>query len=167
MAFKLVFVSDKFVLSKNEMYIGKGYLSDGLFKLNVLTIVPKSINNNKLSTFAYIVKSFVWHGRLGHVNFNSLRRLINMNLIPKFTFDTSHRCEVCVESKMTKAPFHSTKRMTKPLELIHSDICDLKFVQTRGGKKYFITFIDDCTRYCYVYLLKSKDEAVEVFKLYK
>ncbi|KAL0552383.1 hypothetical protein IC582_011492 [Cucumis melo] len=95
--FKLVFVSDKFVLSKNEMYIGKGYLSDGLFKLNVLTVVPKSIINNKVSTFAYIVESFVWHDRLEHVNFNSLHRLINMNLIPKFTFDTSHRCEVCVE----------------------------------------------------------------------
>ena len=68
---------------------------------------------------------------------------------------------------MTKAPFHSIDRITKPLELIHSDICDLKFVQTRGGKKYFITFIDDCTKYCYVYLMRSKDEAIEMFKLYK
>ena len=68
---------------------------------------------------------------------------------------------------MTKAPFHSTKRITKPLELIHNDICDLKFVQIRGGKKYFITFIDDSTRYRYVYRLKSKDEAIEVFKPYK
>ncbi|WP_369123699.1 integrase catalytic domain-containing protein, partial [Clostridioides difficile] len=33
--------------------------------------------------------------------------------------------------------------------------------------KYFITFIDDCTRYCYVYLLKSRDEALEAFKTYK
>ena len=40
-------------------------------------------------------------------------------------------------------------------------------MQTRGGKKYFITFIDDCTRYCYVYLLQSKDEAIEMFKHYK
>ncbi|KAL4038513.1 hypothetical protein IC575_002134 [Cucumis melo] len=165
--FKLVFVSGKFVFFKNKMYMGKDYLSDGLFKLNVIEVIPKSINNNKVSTFAYIVESFVWHSRLGHVNFNSLLRLINTNLIPKFTFDTNHRCEVCVESKMTKAPFHSTERLTKPLELIHSDVCDLKFVQTKGGKKYFITFIDDYIRYCYVYLLKSKDEAIEVFKLYK
>ena len=43
----------------------------------------------------------------------------------------------------------------------------MKFVQTRGGKKYFITFIDDCTRYCYVYLLRSKDEAIEAFIQYK
>ena len=38
---------------------------------------------------------------------------------------------------------------------------------TRGDKKYFITFIDDCTRYCYVYLLNSKDEAMNMFIIYK
>ena len=40
-------------------------------------------------------------------------------------------------------------------------------MQTRCGNKYFITFIDDSTKYCYVYLLKSKDEALEKFILYK
>ena len=35
---------------------------------------------------------------------------------------------------MTKTHFHSTERISKPLELIHSDICDLKFVQTRVEK---------------------------------
>ena len=43
----------------------------------------------------------------------------------------------------------------------------MKFVQTRGSKKYFITFIDDSTKYCYVYLLRSKDEALEKFIEYK
>jgi transposase InsO family protein len=38
---------------------------------------------------------------------------------------------------------------------------------TRGGKKYFMTLIDDSTRYCYVYLLKTKDEALDFFKIYK
>jgi transposase InsO family protein len=38
---------------------------------------------------------------------------------------------------------------------------------TKGGEWYFITFIDDCTRFCYVYLLKSKDEALYYFKIYK
>ena len=55
----------------------------------------------------------------------------------------------------------------EPLDLIYTDIYDLKFMQTRGDKKYFITFIDDYTRYCQVYLLKSKDEAIEVLKYYK
>jgi hypothetical protein len=38
---------------------------------------------------------------------------------------------------------------------------------TKGGKKYFMTFIDDSTRYCYAYLLKTKDEALYFFKIYK
>jgi transposase InsO family protein len=40
-------------------------------------------------------------------------------------------------------------------------------VLTKGGKRYFMTLIDDSTRYCYVYLLKSKDEALNFFKIYK
>ena len=56
---------------------------------------------------------------------------------------------------------------TKPLDLIHSDICDLKLIQTRGGNKYFITLVDDSTKYYYVYLLKTKAEAIEKFVLYK
>ena len=55
----------------------------------------------------------------------------------------------------------------KPLDLIHTDVCDLKMVQSRGGNKYFITLVDDSTKYCYVYLLKSKDEALAKFILYK
>ena len=40
-------------------------------------------------------------------------------------------------------------------------------MQTREGKKYFIIFIDDSTRYYYLYQLKSKDEALDMFKYYK
>ena len=87
--------------------------------------------------------------------------------MPKFKIDANHKNEICVESKLTRASFHDIERSTEPLELIHSDTCDLKYVQTRGGKKYFVTFIDDCTRYCYVYLLRSKDEAFEKFMHYK
>ena len=66
-----------------------------------------------------------------------------------------------------KNSFHSIDQNTEHLGLIRSDLCDLKFMPTRGGKKYFITFIDDCTRYCYVYLLNSKDETMHMFLTYK
>ena len=48
--FKCVLVSDKVVISKNEMFIGKGYLNEGLLKLNVMVI--DSINKNS-SLFTY------------------------------------------------------------------------------------------------------------------
>ncbi|XXG54031.1 hypothetical protein AAC387_Pa03g2009 [Persea americana] len=161
--FKLVFESNKFVLTKSGMYMGKGYMSDGLFKMNVMTIVP-----NKKNSSAYMLESSnVWHGRLGHVNYDALRRLVNIECLPKCSFDSSIKCETCVEAKLTRTSFQSIEKTSEPLQLIHSDICDLKFVQTKGGKKYFLTFIDDCTKYYYVYLLRSKDEALKMFKHYK
>ena len=72
-----------------------------------------------------------------------------------------------MESKLARTSFQSIEKSSEPLELIHLDICDLKFIQTRGDKKYFLTLIDDCTRYCYVYLLRSKDETLEMFKHFK
>ena len=89
-----------------------------------------------------------------------------MECLPKFQIDPNHKCEICLESKLTRTSFRF-ERSSEPLELIHSDICDLKFIQTRGGKKYFLTLIDDCTRYCHVYLLRSKDEALEMFQHFK
>ena len=53
--FWLVFKSDKFVLSKSGMYVGKGYMSDDMWKLNVMTIIKSYIN--KVNTSAYIPKS--------------------------------------------------------------------------------------------------------------
>ena len=96
-----------------------------------------------------------------------MRKLINLNHIPTFQIDAKHKCETCVEAKLTRSSFQSIERHTEPLDLIHSDICDLKLIQKRGGNKYFITFVDDSTKYCYVYLLKSKGEAIEKFVLYK
>ena len=54
-----------------------------------------------------------------------------------------------------------------PLELVHSDLSEMNGVLTKGGKRYFMTLIDDSTRFCYIYLLKSKDEALHYFKIYK
>ncbi|GJX73502.1 retrovirus-related pol polyprotein from transposon TNT 1-94 [Tanacetum coccineum] len=163
--FRLVFESDKFVLSKNQMYVGKGYAVNGMFKLNVMVVMN---DINKMNSSAYLIESSnVWHGRLGHVNFNPMHRLIKFNSIPNFHIDLKYKCETCVEAKLTISSFKSVKRKTEPLDMIHTYICDLKSLPTKGGNKYFITFIDDCTKYCYVYLLKSKDEAIDKFVLYK
>ena len=77
------------------------------------------------------------------------------------------KCELCVKSKMIKKSFKSVDRSTNLLTLIHSDICELNGMLTRGENIFFITFIDDYSRYTYVYLLKHKDEAFAVFKNYK
>ncbi|GJT67805.1 reverse transcriptase domain-containing protein [Tanacetum coccineum] len=70
-------------------------------------------------------------------------------------------------TKITKKPFQNVKRKTEVLEPIHSDLCDLHDTPSLGNKKYFVTFIDDTSRFCYVYLLHTKDEALDKFKLFK
>ena len=99
--FRLVFESDKFVLTKRGMHVGKGYMSDCLFKLNIMTVVPKLAINKNNTSFAYILQLNLWHGGLGHLNFDALRRLIGLDYIPKFEIDHNHKCEICVEAKLT------------------------------------------------------------------
>jgi hypothetical protein len=50
---------------------------------------------------------------------------------------------------MTNKPFSKVERNSQLLELIHSDICEINDMLTRGEKRYFITFIDD---YCNPFL---------------
>ena len=52
------------------------------------------------------------------------------------------------------------------LELVHTDTCELGGILTHGGNKYFITFIDDFSKFTYVYLMKNKSDAFENFKTY-
>jgi transposase InsO family protein len=59
------------------------------------------------------------------------------------------------------------ERHLAPLELIHCDICEMNYVLTEGRQRYSMTIIDNTSRYCYVYLLKTKDEALNCFKTYK
>ena len=93
--------------------------------------------------------------------------MANLGLLPKFDINKTHKCEICVESKFARKLFKSIERSSELLELVHSDLCDLKMTLTRGGRKYFIIFIDNYSRFCYVYLLHSKYETIDVFKTYK
>jgi len=83
--FKCIFVSDKVVISKNEMFVRKCYLTKGLFKLNVMVV-----ENNKISVSSYLLESNdLWHIRLGHVNYKTLQKMINLEVLPKFECDKS------------------------------------------------------------------------------
>jgi len=68
--FRILIESDKVILSKSGMFVGKGYLTEGLFKLNVMSV--KDDNEMKNSS-AYLLESpNLWHARLGHVNYDTL-----------------------------------------------------------------------------------------------
>ncbi|GJT37526.1 zinc finger, CCHC-type containing protein [Tanacetum coccineum] len=127
------------------------------------------VNDNIALAFISTSKlndSILWHARLGHVHFKRMQDMSKDGLIPAFDMDTG-KCKTCMLTKITKKPFQNVKRKTKVLEPIHSDLCDLHATPSLGNKKYFVTFIDDVSRLCYVYLLHTKDEALVKFKVFK
>ena len=77
-------------------------------------------------------------------------------------------CETCVMGKQRRVKFSSGKHTsTSILEYIHSDLWGPSPVESHGGCRYFVTFIDDYSRKVWVYFLKSKDEVFGRFKEWK
>ena len=66
-----------------------------------------------------------------------------------------------------RLPFDKAKRAFFPVELIHSDICGPMNMRARHGAQYFITFIDDFTRFGHVYLISHRSKPLNCFKRYK
>ncbi|KAL0411607.1 UNVERIFIED_CONTAM: hypothetical protein Slati_3750400 [Sesamum latifolium] len=73
-----------------------------------------------------------------------------------------------VQGKMTKKPFVGQNAIANGLlDLDHTDVCGPLSTPARGGFSYIITFIDDHSRYGYVYLMRYKSEAFGKFKEYR
>ena len=129
-----------------------------LFKLEH----PKSNKHQKVS---HSDNTYLWHLRLGHINLDRINRLVKDGPLRELNFGTFPVCESCLEGKMTKRPFSAKgERSKEPLQLVHSDVCGPLSVQARGGYEYFVTFIDDYSRYGYVYLMLKKSETFGKFK---
>jgi len=70
-----------------------------------------------------------------------------MRLIPNTNTQNCSKCDICVEAKFAKKPFKSiTTRKTELLELVHSDLADFKNTVSKGGKKWYVTFVHDYSR---------------------
>jgi hypothetical protein len=97
-----------------------------------------------------------------------MSHLSSLSLIPDFTIIKGSKCHSCVQSKQPRKSHKAAEeRNFAPLELIHSNLCEMNCVLTKGEKRYFMTLINDATRFCYVYLLKNKDKTLDYFKIYK
>lgn len=103
----------------------------------------------------------LWHRRLAHLGASNMK-LLRDGLARGVSFKIPDKlqCEPCLKGKQTRKPFNKSgaKRASEVLELIHSDVCGPLSVESNGGKRYFLLFIDDKTRYTFVYFLREKSE---------
>ena len=78
-------------------------------------------------------------------------------------------CEHCLYKKQKRVGFlkdgHNLKE--KPLELVHSDVFGLGELSSLGGAKFFVTFLDDCTRKVWIYMMANKSKVFSKFKVFK
>jgi len=109
----------------------------------------------------------LWHQRLAHLSHKSLSALIPQEAYQNDEKDYNSFCQVCIKVKHThKFDQKPQPRATKPLELLHSDLCGLINPPSKSGFRYFILYIDNFTRVTSVYFLqtKSSTEVVSVFQ---
>lgn len=160
-----------FSLYRKDYFYGNGTLVDSLYRFNLDKSFSESlfnVENQGIKRSASNEKSaLLWHKRLGHISKERMTRLIKKELLPPLDFSDLDVCIECIKGKQTK---HITKkpatRSSQLLELIHTDICGPFEAPSWSGEKYFITFIDDYSRYGYTYLLHDKAESVNVLKLF-
>ncbi|CAJ2645609.1 unnamed protein product [Trifolium pratense] len=105
----------------------------------------------------------LWHSRLGHPSFPYLKHLFPELFRNK---DLSlFKCEACEFAKHHRSHFPlQPYKPSKPFSVIHSDVWGPNRTSTLSHKKWFITFIDDHSRVCWVYLLKGKSDVCQAVK---
>ncbi|CAL9024490.1 unnamed protein product, partial [Prunus brigantina] len=96
-----------------------------------------------------------------------MKILVKEQILPSLTFSDDEICIECVKGKLTKPKKKGATRSSDLLEIIHTDICGPFTHQTIDGNCYFITFIDDHSRFGYLYLIAEKSQAFEMFKIFQ
>ncbi|GJU81401.1 retrovirus-related pol polyprotein from transposon TNT 1-94 [Tanacetum coccineum] len=130
--------SDKVIMSKANVFVGKAYVCDGMFKLNINKITSSAylLDYNFTSCFNIECSTFnLWHNRLGHINYRTMKDMLKQGII-SYNGEHKDKCEICVQAKMKRKPFPKVDRQSKILELVHSDICELNGQLTRGGNRF-------------------------------
>ena len=168
LGFSFTFQDNVFNLFYKSNNIGTGILADGLYRI----CLQNEATNNSLHVHIGTKRcninedsSMLWHRRLGHISIDRNKRLVKDGVLSTLDYTDFETCVDCIKGKQTNKSKKHANRSSNILEIIHTDICcpDMDM----PGQKYFITFIDDYSRYMYVYLLHNKYEALDAFKIFK
>jgi len=153
------FKGGKTIIKMNEKTAARGTRKNGLYHLDMAP----------LSDIAAVASLQLWHERLGHVNVAGVKRMIKNKDIDGLkcsSMAVKDVCEPCVYGKaaMTPMPSAGGGRVTKRLQLVHSDLGGPMSEPSRGGALYFGTFTDDLSRWTDVVFLPKKSDLLSEYK---
>lgn len=137
---------------KTAEKIGIARCSDGLYVLD-----SHNVGVNIVVPSNTVCKNNLWHIRFGHLFANRLSVMKDKHCYIQYkNFDD---CAVCHMAKQKKLPFpNSFSHADRSFDLIHVDIWGPCSYSSLDGDRYFLTIVDDCTRFTWIYLMKNKAE---------
>ena len=119
-------------------------------------------NHTRSSSDRNKANILLWHRRLGHPSFGYLKLVFPALFSGLSNLD--FKCETCILAKSHRVSYPlSFNKSQMPFELIHSDVWGPSPKSTISGVRWFVIFVDDCTRMTWLYLMKNKDEVFSVF----
>ena len=144
---------------------------NGLFEIqgSLLSPVHDELKVPQMGIANVTATADLWHKRLGHVAFGTLRRMHNCNALRNFKVvdaieDQKTTCKACVEGKQGRLPFPSSASVTtRPLELVHADVVGKMPCASVGGSLWVLTIMDDYSRYGATVCTRSKADVGEAF----
>ena len=146
--------------------IGVGEEVDGLYHLlhKPMSVIPKISVSVHSATFMQndkfcvnFANNSLWHYRLGHPADLPFKML--SHVIPHAIHESNKSCNICPLAKQHRLSFpHSITMSAQPFELIHCDIWGPFSTKSLSGSSYFLTIVDDHTRFTWIHLLESKSQ---------
>lgn len=119
-----------------------------------------SVRSHTQST-SLLVSSDLMHQRMGNLHSTALKRFCN---------NSSKSTPICTSCSLAKSQCHPLKsslpKADRMLYRVHSDVVGPFQNTTPSGKRYFVTFINEHTRFTKIYLITHKDEVFGMFKQY-
>ncbi|GJX04240.1 putative ribonuclease H-like domain-containing protein [Tanacetum coccineum] len=114
-------------------------------------------------------ESKIWHKRLGHINFKTMNKLVNENLVrglPSKLFEDNQTCVACQNGKQYRASCKSKtiSSISQPLHMLHMDLFGPTFVKNLMKKMYCLVVTDDYSRLSWVFFLVTKDKTSGILK---
>ncbi|KAE8686060.1 hypothetical protein F3Y22_tig00111086pilonHSYRG00004 [Hibiscus syriacus] len=144
----------------------QGEESGGLYSFAINNDAPAACMAEVHATYVKDSVDELWHRRLGHPAAPILASLSN-DLGFKLKFDVNKACTACYMGKSHKLPFNESNTVfSTPFELVFTDLWGPPHIASNGFR-YYVSFVDAFTRHTWLYLLKSKDEAVVAFNLFQ
>nr|GEW37203.1 hypothetical protein [Tanacetum cinerariifolium] len=139
-----------FVRNLEGVDLLKGDRSTNLYIINLHEMT--STSPICLMAHASSTKSWLWHQRLSHLNFDTINDLARNDLVaglPKFKYHKEHLCPSCEQGKSKRAshPPKPVPNLRQKLHLLYMDLCGSMRIASINGKRYVLVIVDDYSRY--------------------